>query len=196
MPDSSLDVYVVVSGFGSGHLFHSKDGGATWVDISGDLPDTPADSVAVDPSLIGTIYLATDTGVYVTSNGGTHWEILGANLPNVVVQDIQIVSSSRILRVVTHGRGAWDTTLPLNGFVASTNTLGFGSQLLNTQSATQTVTLTNDLYTAVSISGITVSSNWTESNTCGSSLASGTTCTVIVTFAPSHPGFKCRYALH
>jgi photosystem II stability/assembly factor-like uncharacterized protein len=184
-PDSPQDVYVVVSGFGAGHIFHSANGGTTWSDLSGNLPDTPADSVAVDPSLLGTIYLATDTGVYVTSNGGTNWEVLGSNLPNVVVQDIQLVPSSRLLRVVTHGRGAWDTTLPLSGFDASANLLAFGSQLLNTPSGVQTVTLRNDFTTAVSVTGITVSPGWSQSNTCGSSLISDTTCTVSVTFTPT-----------
>ncbi|HLY41244.1 MAG TPA: choice-of-anchor D domain-containing protein [Terracidiphilus sp.] len=187
-PDSAQDVYVVVGGFGSGHLYHSTDGGTTWSNLSGNLPDTPADSVAIDPSLLNTIYLATDTGVYVTSNGGTNWEVLGSNLPNVVVQDIQVVPATRLLRVITHGRGAWDLTLPLNGFVASTNLLSFGNQNVNTTSSAQTLTLNNNLISAVSITSISASAGYAETNTCGSSVASGATCTVSVTFAPTATG--------
>lgn len=105
------DIYVTVGGFSSGHVFHSTDGGATFTDVSGNLPDTPVDSIAVDPDIRTTIYLATDTGVYVSETGGNSWTPLGGGLPNVVVQDILVVHSTRTVRVVTHGRGAWDAAL-------------------------------------------------------------------------------------
>jgi hypothetical protein len=187
-PASSQEVYVTLSGFSTGHVFHSTNGGTTWADISGNLPNTPVNSIAVDPSLVKTLYAATDTGVFVSSNGGTSWEVLGANLPNVVVADLQIVPSSRILRIITHGRGAWDLTLPLTAFVASTNVLAFGSQGLNTPSAVQTITLSNNVQTAVSVSSIAASSNYSQTNNCGTSLASGSTCTVTVTFTPTAVG--------
>ena len=121
-----------MNGFGSGHILHSTNGGSTWTDLSGNLPDTPADSIALDPTLANTIYLATDTGVYVTTNGGTSWEVLGSNLPNVVVQDIMVVPSTRLLRVITHGRGAWDLTLPLSGLITPTVTVTPSSSIIST----------------------------------------------------------------
>jgi hypothetical protein len=131
-PDSPQDVYIAMNGFGSGHILHSTNGGSTWTDLSGNLPDTPADSIALDPTLANTIYLATDTGVYVTTNGGTSWEVLGSNLPNVVVQDIMVVPSTRLLRVITHGRGAWDLTLPLSGLITPTVTVTPSSSIIST----------------------------------------------------------------
>jgi len=110
-PDSDNDVYMTLYGFGADHVYHSTNGGASWQNISGDLPDTPADSILVDPDIPTTIYLATDIGVYVTTNGGTNWVPLGTGLPNVVVQDILMYHPTRTLRVVTHGRGAWDAVL-------------------------------------------------------------------------------------
>src|SRR4029077_8145839 len=47
--------YVSFSGFGTcagcdgkGHIFKTTNGGATWVDISGDLPDAPVNDIIVD----------------------------------------------------------------------------------------------------------------------------------------------------
>ena len=115
-PDSPQDVYLTVSGFDSGHVFRSTNGGGSWTNISGDLPNTPVDSIVVDPDVANYIYVATDTGVYATVNGGTNWTPLGQGLPNVVVQDILMYEPTRTLRVITHGRGAWDAALPaVNG---------------------------------------------------------------------------------
>jgi MBG domain (YGX type) len=118
-PDSANDVYVALNGFAYsssvGHVYHSTNGGITWVNITGDLPNTPVDSIVVDPSMAGTIYLATDTGVYYTQNSGVNWAPLGHGLPNVVVQDILMDVPTRTLRVITHGRGAWDAVVPAAG---------------------------------------------------------------------------------
>ncbi len=188
-PDSTQDVYVAVNGFGAGHVFHSTDGGSSWTDISGDLPDTPADSILVDPDLNDTIYLATDTGVYVTTNAGTNWEPLGQGLPNVVVQDLLLDESTRTLWVITHGRGAWETTLPLAGLAASNTSLSFSNQTQGTTSTAQNVTLTNNLAsTTLSITAIQITGPFTQTNNCGASLAAGASCTVNVSFAPTTAG--------
>jgi hypothetical protein len=44
--------------------------------------------------------------------------------------------------------------------------------------------------TTLSITGITASSNFGQTNTCNSTLASGERCTVNVTFTPARRGFK------
>lgn len=188
-PDSAQDVYLTVSGFDTGHVFHSTDGGSTWADISGDLPNTPVDSILVDPNLLYTIYLATDTGVYVTENGGTNWAPLGQGLPNVVVQDILMYQPTRILRVITHGRGAWETTLPLVGLQSSQLSLQFASQAQGTSSSAQTLTLTNNLGSAsLSLTGFQITGPFAQTNNCGATLASGASCTVSVVFSPTTAG--------
>jgi hypothetical protein len=185
MPDSPQDVYVAVSGFGSGHIFNSTNGGTTWTDLSGNIPDTPVDGILVDPALRNTIYAATDTGVYYTTNNGANWAPLGVGLPNVVVQDIAMYIATRQIRVITHGRGAWDITIPANGFVDSATSLSFPAQNVGSTSAPQTVNLTNNFSsTAVPIAGIAISGNFAETNNCGTSLAAGASCALSVTFSP------------
>ena len=110
--DANL-AYVTLSGFGSGHIFMTPDGGSTWQDISGNLPDSPVNDLALDPDLDGTIYVGTDTGVFVTSIGGGSWAPLGTGLPNAIVTGVRFHKATRTLRVSTHGRGMWDLAVPV-----------------------------------------------------------------------------------
>jgi hypothetical protein len=70
----------------------------------------------------------------------------------------------------------------------SASSLSFPSQTVNTASGSQTVTLTNTGTTAISISGISASSNFSQSNNCGSSLAAGAQCSLVVIFEPTTTG--------
>ena len=45
----------------------------TWTDISGNLPDSPVNSIILDPSYPNTLYAGTDVGPFVTYNGGADW---------------------------------------------------------------------------------------------------------------------------
>jgi photosystem II stability/assembly factor-like uncharacterized protein len=188
-PDSPKDVYLTVSGFDSGHVFHSIDGGGSWADISGDLPNTPVDSILVDPDLLNTIYVATDTGVYVSQNGGTNWTPLGQGLPNVVVQDILMYEPTRTLRVITHGRGAWDAILPMPTLTGSPATLAFATQTAGINSSAQAITLTNTSRSAtVGLSGFQLIGQFQQTNNCGASLGPGASCQVNVSFSPVAAG--------
>jgi len=83
-------------------------------------------------------------------------------------------------------------TLALTGTGVEPATLGpaslaFGNVVAGNTSAARTVTLTNNQkVTLTSITAsITGSSDYTETNTCGTSLAAGKRCTISVTFAPT-----------
>lgn len=114
-PTDPLTAYVTVSGFGSGHVFQTKDQGISWIDISGNLPDIPANDILVDPDLPGTLYVATDLGVFMTFNGGGGnllWTPLGDGLPYTIATGLQLHRATRTLRVGTFGRGMWDLSVP------------------------------------------------------------------------------------
>jgi FG-GAP-like repeat/Abnormal spindle-like microcephaly-assoc'd, ASPM-SPD-2-Hydin/FG-GAP repeat len=75
----------------------------------------------------------------------------------------------------------------------STTTLpAFAAQLVGTKSAVQTITLTNTGSASLVITGIvptgTDPADFIESNTCGTSLAAGSNCTIDITFAPAASG--------
>jgi hypothetical protein len=45
-------------------------------------------------------------------HGSTIWVVAGTGLPNVEVAGLTIVPSARKLYAATHGRDAWQLTLP------------------------------------------------------------------------------------
>ena len=74
------------------------------------------------------------------------------------------------------------------GASLSPQTLSFGNQDTGSQSAASSVTLTNTGTDLLTITGITSSSDFPQTNTCGSSLAASATCQISVQFAPSSAG--------
>ena len=74
----------------------------------------------------------------------------------------------------------------------SPTTLGFGNQIIGTSSAAQTVTLSNPAPATVplAISGFSTSGDYSQTNTCGATLAVGASCTVSVKFTPTVLGTR------
>jgi hypothetical protein len=74
----------------------------------------------------------------------------------------------------------------------SPTSLTFASQTTGTTSAAQTITLSNSGSAALSVSGVAISgtnsSEFAQTNTCGTSVAAGANCTISVTFTPSATG--------
>ena len=76
----------------------------------------------------------------------------------------------------------------LLGYTVSPTALAFGSELINVPSAPMTITLTNTGTGSLPITSITLSTPspnpFSQTNTCGPSLAAGARCTIIVVFTP------------
>jgi hypothetical protein len=76
----------------------------------------------------------------------------------------------------------------------SATSLTFGSQAIGTPGTPQTITLKNTGNGALSITSITVTGtnakDFSETNTCGSSVAAEDSCTIRVTFTPSASGSR------
>lgn len=92
-----------------------------------------------------------------------------------------------------------DTTVTVNyvnGPLASLSTtnMGFGNQTVNTSSAAQGVTLSNTGTAPLNISSIVMGgangSEFTQTNTCGTTVAAGANCTITVTFQPTATGSR------
>jgi hypothetical protein len=106
-----------VSGAGKGHVFTSTDGGATFTDATGNLPDLPVNGLTRWTPPAGAItgvpgtpltIAATDAGVYVQSDLlPGHWSRLGTALPNSPAEQVAVAPSGRYLVVATYGRGLW-----------------------------------------------------------------------------------------
>lgn len=107
-------------GFGVGHVWHTTNAGLSWTDISGTLPDAPADAVLVDPADSQHIIVGTDVGVFETHDTGGNWAEVGTGLPNVPATRLLLFDGpgTRKLRISTYGRGIWELALPPAPFFA------------------------------------------------------------------------------
>jgi photosystem II stability/assembly factor-like uncharacterized protein len=94
---------VTVSGFATGHVFETKNGGATWADISTGLVDAPANAVVFVPG-VG-IMVGTDVGVFQAASPGASWVAGPPGIPNVIVQDLIYAPAANMLLAGTYGRG-------------------------------------------------------------------------------------------
>jgi uncharacterized repeat protein (TIGR01451 family) len=169
---NSQKVYVALSGFDSGHVFKTTNGGLSWTNISSNLPNIPADDLVIDPNLANTLYVATDIGVFRKTNAGSNWSTLVSGLPRSPVLSLRMHGPTRTLRAATHGRSAWDIHVPIADLaIALTeipNPVGHGKNL------TYTVNVTNkgpDIANSTLVSdttpvGTTFVSSTTSTGTC------------------------------
>lgn len=107
-PDDSDQAYAVVGGFGTGHVFQTTDGGRTWRDRTGNLPDHPVNAVLYDPEDPDAIYIGTDLGVFHSPVGGGSWDMLADGFPTVAVFDLAASPGTGRLVAGTHGRGMFE----------------------------------------------------------------------------------------
>jgi photosystem II stability/assembly factor-like uncharacterized protein len=200
-PTTPTTAYVTFSGFSGfgdtmGHVFQTTNGGGTWTDISGNLPNIPVNDIVIDPLVPNALYVATDIGVFATTNGGTAWASFGTGLPNVVVHSLVLEPDTRKLAAATHGRSAWRIDVgPASGLAAVTlapPNLLFAPQLINTASAPQVTTLTVTAVTPLAITSVTSDNpDFAVTTTCPLApltITFGATCTFSVTYTPSRVG--------
>ena len=79
-PNSAGTFYATFSGFSGftagdtlGHVFRCTTAGVACADISGNLPNIPVNDIVIDPAVANQLWVATDTGVYRSTNGGGTW---------------------------------------------------------------------------------------------------------------------------
>jgi hypothetical protein len=96
-------------------------------------------------------------------------------------------ATNNTLTVSLSGTGAQSSTATL---AASPTSLTFPSTSVGSASATQNVTVTNSGTVAATVSSVTVSGDFSQTNTCGTSIAAGASCTATVTFRPTASGSR------
>jgi len=89
------------------YIYKSTDYGKTFASIVNNIPAGPVNVIREDPRYANVLYVGTDFGVYVSTNGGAKWDVLGGNLPSVQVSDLQFQKRDNVLVISTYGRGMW-----------------------------------------------------------------------------------------
>ena len=89
------------------YVYKSTDYGRTFTSLAANLPAGPVNVVREDPSNATTLYLGTDFGAFITTDGGTSWQVLGGHLPSTQVSDLQYHARDTLLVISTYGRGMY-----------------------------------------------------------------------------------------
>jgi len=111
-PNNSQNIIITMSGYtADSKVFFSSDGGATWVNYSGSLPNVPVNCIVYKQGSNEELYIGTDIGVFYTDGTMNTWIPYQTGLPNVVVTDLEISYYDNKLWAGTFGRGLWNTNL-------------------------------------------------------------------------------------
>ncbi len=187
-PNSPNIAYAVVSAYGGSHVFRTDNFGGLWKPIDGNLPNVPVDSIAITADG-NTLFVGTDYGVFSgsTADGTTwNWSSFGAGLPNVQVDDLEVLDRLHVLAAGTHGRGMWEIPLTATA-ITSRNTTTF------TEGAAGSFTVVTSSTTAVGLretgalpSGVTFKDNGDGTAILGGTPAVGTAKSYPITIIASN----------
>jgi hypothetical protein len=202
-------VYATIMGFVVPHVYRSTNFGASWMNISSNLPNAPSNALVVDPNDANTVYIAMDTGVYVTQSVATCstancWSLLGTVLPNSPVITLAAAVNlptndgrRGLLRAATYGRGIWQTplltasTLNTPALTLSATSFTFAAQQVATQSAAQTLILTSSGNGTVTFGTPVITGDFAETDNCaGHTIPVNASCSVSILFAPTASGAR------
>ncbi|PHS07846.1 MAG: glycosyl hydrolase [Kordia sp.] len=115
-------VWVTTSGNSRG-VFKSSNtnngGSATFANITGNLPSGGSSSeyyndiVHQGEHTDNPVYVATSLGVYRLDDTSATWETFVVNLPNTIVNDLEINLIDESITAATYGRGVWRSPIPI-----------------------------------------------------------------------------------
>jgi hypothetical protein len=124
-PEVATTGYAAVGGFDEntpmtpGHVFrvvcNADCSSFEWQNKSGDLPNIPVDSIAVNPRNPKQVFAGTDWGLYFTDDVDAEnpsWVRFTAGLPSAMIWDMAIDRGFTTLALFTRARGAFAWPLP------------------------------------------------------------------------------------
>jgi len=123
-PHDTSDIMVTFSNYNIPSIFHTTDGGASWIDVGGNLEANP-DGSGVGPAVYWaeiyptfpepTYFVGTSVGLFSTNNLdslSTLWEMEGpTTIGNVVINMIASRTNDGTMVVGTHGNGVYSAQL-------------------------------------------------------------------------------------
>ena len=112
--DDRNHVIVAVTGFSANDVWETRDSGATWRSITGNLPLAPVFDVKRHPRKANWLYAATSVGVYTSEDGGATWSTSNEGPANIRVRELFWIDDTT-LGAATYGRGMFKVTVAAGG---------------------------------------------------------------------------------
>lgn len=110
-PFNAAEAYVVFDNHRRGdwtpYIFKTTDYGRTWTALSTEGIEGYCHVIRQDPVEPRLLYLGTEFGLYISTDGGGHWTKWHEGIPTVPVRDIRVHPREHDLIVGTHGRSAY-----------------------------------------------------------------------------------------
>jgi len=211
---SSYETYVAanVTDGNTSSYWESSDGAAYPQTISVNLGSSQSiGSITLDLPPATAWSTRTETlSVLGSANGSSYSQLVGSAgytfnpaTGNTVTISLPSGTSAQYVELSFTGNTGWSaaqlsefeifpggggSTNPGSALTASPSSVSFGSTTVGSTSAAQSVTVSNPGTTAASVSSVSVSGPFSQTNTCGTSIAAGGSCTVSVKFAPTASG--------
>ena len=123
-PANGNHIIATVSNYGAISVYESTNGGVSFTNIEGNLPDMPIRWVLFAPATaqlngttggLGGVLLGTELGVWATSvlaGAATQWTPHNAGLANVRTDMLKVRPSDNTVIAATHGRGLFSAIIP------------------------------------------------------------------------------------
>ena len=89
------------------YVYKSTDHGKSFTSLAANIPAGSVNVIAEDPRNPDTIYVGTDFGALVSTDGGRGWHVLGGGLPSVQVSDLAFHARDNLIVISTYGRGMY-----------------------------------------------------------------------------------------
>ena len=147
-PADPMRIAVAVTGTAKVRV--SYDGGENWDSMTLNLPNFSALSVLWDDNGSNGLYLGMDYGIYYIDDTFSEWQPFLTNLPNVIVNELEINQANGKIYAGTYGRGLWASTK--YGYVVGQEEFTQVSARLAPVPATETVNIYIDSPDQLSIS--------------------------------------------
>lgn len=122
-------VWITVSGYNQhDKVFVTEDGGESWENITLNLPNLPANAISHQKGSKGGVYVGMDVGVYYKDSLMDEWQSFDTDMPNVIVNDLEILYNDEVIRAASYGRGIWESPLHENTYSSPTAEFSFTTQ--------------------------------------------------------------------
>lgn len=108
-PDYPSWAYITFSGYkdndNSAYVFKTENYGESWTSINADLPGIAINDIFIMPNMDDQLlFIATDVGVYGSTDGAESWSRVGDNMPMVITNDLEYNPQTRELIAATFGK--------------------------------------------------------------------------------------------
>ena len=98
---------IAVATTSNSKVFVSEDGGLSWLNYKFNLPGFSALALVWDNNGEDGLYLGMDYGIFYIDNTFNEWQPYSTNLPNVIINELEINSADGKIYAGTYGRGIW-----------------------------------------------------------------------------------------